>query len=99
MTDGCPACSCRKSKRYEGRGAPAHGDDVRECSRCKAVFTRGDSRIYLGESYGIVTPRFTTDSSADERARYFDLSTLGSDGLGRRHGWFDPQTGLITQVG
>lgn len=95
----CPACSHGKSKRYEGRGAPAHRDNVRECSKCGAVFTSGDSHIWLGESYEIVTPHFTTDASADERARYFDFSTLGSDGAGRRHGWFDPSTGLITQVG
>lgn len=90
----CPACSSKKSKKH-----PKHPFQVRVCSRCGAIFTPPGSAIYLGESYEIVLPRFTTDPSADERAVYFDLDTLGSEGLGRRHGWFDPATGLLTQVG
>lgn len=96
----CPACSHGKSKCYAGRGAPKHGGDcLRECLACAAVYTAGGVHIYLGESYGIVSPHFTTDPSADSRARYFDFMVLGSSGEDRRHGWFDPETGLMTQVG
>jgi hypothetical protein len=30
---------------------------------------------------------------------YYDLTCLGSTGLTRRHGWYNPVTKLITQVG
>ena len=95
----CPACSHTKSKPYEGRGAPRYSNCVVVCERCGAVYTEGDSFMYLGESYGIVSPSFTADPSADSRARYFDFMTLGSGGKDRRHGWFDPETGLMTQSG
>jgi len=67
------------------------------CAACGGLVTTRP--IYKGESYGLVKPFFTKDPTADERAIYFDLETLGSDGLGRRHGWFCPETKLLVQVG
>ena len=85
----CAACNggCRKSSVHPS---------VYECTRCGGL---NSDCIYLGESYGIVKPFFTTDPTADERAKYFDFTCLGSNGVVRRHGWFDPTTGLLTQVG
>ena len=43
-------------------------------------------------------PFFGPECGTDEQ-RYFDIETVGSAGLGRRHGWFNPTTQTITQVG
>jgi len=97
MTDpngNCPACSHNRSRDY--RPERFYGA-VQQCRKCSAIYT--NRHIYLGDSYTIVEPHFTADRTADERAVYFDLDTLGSKGIGRRHGWFDPETGLVTQVG
>lgn len=84
----CPGCS--------GKGVVRKGTQIYDCKSCGGVF--GD--CYLGDSYGIVLPRFSADGQvADARAKYFDLTCLGSEGVTRRHGWFDPITKLITQVG
>jgi len=86
----CPGCSGKRS-------TPGPIDGTRFCAACGALFTT--RHIYKGDSYSLVMPFFTSDPTADERAIYFDLETLGSDGLGRRHGFYDPTTKLLTQVG
>ncbi len=35
----------------------------------------------------------------DGTVKYFDFTTLGSQGISRRHGWYDTVTRCITQVG
>lgn len=47
----------------------------------------------------IVKPFFARGQGEDEDAVYFDLITLGSQGIGRRHGWVDRETRLIVQAG
>jgi ribosomal protein L37AE/L43A len=84
----CPACSSK------AKAKTAH-HSVFTCKTCKAIY--GD--CYLGESYGIVKPWFASAEVAPEKTRYFDFMTLGSKGIERRHGWYDPATGLITQTG
>ncbi|MGH9541397.1 MAG: hypothetical protein ACRD2H_05905 [Terriglobales bacterium] len=86
----CPGCSNRKGNRPR----KAH-PGVWDCAACHAVF----GTIRLGESYSIVRPEMTSADIPAERQRYFDFSTWGSQGEGRRHGWYDPETKLITQVG
>ena len=56
---------------------------------------------YLGDSYSIVKPYFAPNANEipTEQTRYYDLTTLGSQGIGRRHGWFDPQSRYIVQTG
>lgn len=75
---------------------------VYECGACHAI--HGD--LYLGDSYGFVLPHFApAPKSVEEnnvqleRQRYFDFDCVSSKGLVRRHGWFDPTTKLLTQVG
>lgn len=98
--DGCPACgaSRRYSKAPDVSVVPERlHDAVRECRKCQGIYTLRS--IYLGDSYLIVLPYFSTDPTSDERQRYFDLDCLGSKGLSRRHGWFDPANKKLTQVG
>ena len=85
----CPACSCRRAV-----AVPGHAQLYR-CFKCDAIY----GTLYLGESYGIVKPFFSQAEVPADRQRYFDFTTLGSNGIGRRHGWYDLATGLITQVG
>ena len=85
----CRACSNSRGNRETSTLG------VYTCAKCGAIF----GSCYLGDSYSLVLPYFTPDPVSPERQRYFDFSTLGSTGLGRRHGWFDPETRLITQVG
>lgn len=97
-TDKCPCCLKPISQRtlntpYQANGRPVYG--VHECPHCKAVF----GTCYLGESYGIVLSYMTSANVPMDQTRYYDFETLGSDGIGRRHGWFDPATRLIVQVG
>ena len=86
----CPACSAPESDSTttEVRG-------IVVCGGCGARYTV--ERVYLGDSYRIVKPQWADRCSS--RAVYFDFDVLGSGGVGRRHGWFDPTTGLITQTG
>lgn len=88
-SNACPACSSPKSKPHAVAG-------VRVCS-CGAHYTT--RAIYLGDSYAVVLPRWHSGEERPEDLRYFDLETLGSEGLGRRHGWFHAGTREIVQVG
>jgi len=83
----CPACSSTKFS--------TDARQINTCGACGAIFA---DNIYLGESYGIVKP-FMSERLDIDGARYFDFTCLGSKGITRRHGWFDPETGLILQVG
>ena len=92
----CSCCSQRigagaRAKSYEVEGRKVFG--VFECPTCGAV----QGTCSLGDSYGVILPRWA-DRDVEETV-YFDLTTLGSDGIGRRHGWFDPISREITQVG
>ena len=84
----CPACNGKRRKPTDSTG-------VFECRRCGALY--GD--CYKGDSYALVRPHMTTQDVPPERCRYFDFTVLGSDGISRRHGWFDPETRLIVQIG
>ena len=90
MANECRACS-----NVRGNVELAAIRGVYTCAACGAIF----GSCYLGDSYGLVSPYMTASVEAHERQRYFDFTTLGSKGVGRRHGWFDPETKLMTQVG
>ena len=77
------------------RGNTSIGTQLYKCFACDAIF----GTCYLGDSYGLVLPYMASKPVPPEETRYFDFTTLGSAGVGRRHGWFDPNTKLITQVG
>ena len=81
----CPACRSRRCKAIKGR--------IYQCNRCQAIF----GTTFLGDSYEFVRPQWQTKEVKVER--YFDFTCVGSKGVSRRHGWYDPETKLITQVG
>jgi len=84
----CPACNGKRQN-------PTRHTMVFECRRCGAIY--GDCT--KGESYEIVLPYMAEAEVAPEHCRYYDFTVLGSDGITRRHGWFDPETRRIVQVG
>lgn len=83
----CPGCSSKRGYRV----AP----QVHICAGCDGIV----GSCYLGDSYLYVLPQMTAAAVPAEATRYYDFTTLGSKGVGRRHGWYDPTTKLITQVG
>lgn len=89
---GCPACSCMRTKPYELNGRKLL--TVKTCLACKAVY----GELYLGDSYAVVEPYWDKETEPVE-TRYFDFTCLGSAGVTRRHGWYNPATKRITQVG
>lgn len=85
---GCPACGHKRAIETETV-------QVYHCAKCGAIY----GTCYLGDSYGFVSPWMAKEQVPAERLRYFDFTTLGSQGVGRRHGWYDPSTRLVHQVG
>ena len=85
----CPSCGAsRDSRQVVGHVT------VYVCGRCGSLH----GSTYLGESYGLVLPYLT--ASVEGVAEFpFDFTTLGSTGVGRRHGFYQPSTRLVTQVG
>jgi hypothetical protein len=86
----CPACSCTRGHRL------VKFPRVFSCYSCEGVV--GDAG-YLGDSYGLVSPHWADREVPAALTRYFDLVALGSTGEVRRHGWFDPRSRRVTQVG
>ena len=84
----CRACGNVKGNKQIGAR-------VYRCEKCGAIY----GTCYLGESYEYVLPYFSAAFPPHALQRYFDFTTLGSEGVGRRHGWFDPDTRRITQIG
>jgi hypothetical protein len=87
--DACRACDNVKGNKQESSSR------VYTCAACGAIF----GTMYLGDSYAMVKAFMTSANVPSDRQRYFDFTTIGSAGISRRHGWFDPETRLITQVG
>jgi len=90
-TTGCELCGKKINQKQIGT-------QVYECGYCGAIY----GTCYLGQSCGYVKPYFdNSDYDAQElgTARYFDLTCLGSKGITRRHGWFNPENKMITQEG
>jgi hypothetical protein len=84
----CPACSSREAR------ATLADLSVYVCGRCGCLH----GTTYLGSSYSFILPRMT--SSVEGVAEFpYDLRTLGSAGVSRRHGFYQPSTKLVTQVG
>lgn len=96
----CAGCSKRITLKvinssYRRETAYKRIIGIFECPHCGAI----QGQCYKGDSYSIVKPFMAKEVAAGTREVYYDLDVLGSDGITRRHGWFDPATGYITQVG
>ena len=85
----CLACSRKQ-------GIQLIKGTVYECPKCGCLFSDG---MYLGDYYEYVLPYMTTEDVPPERQRHYDFICLGSKGIERRHGWFDPWTKRIVQIG
>ena len=93
MTDNKCRCCCKRVT-IKARGAHYLGiGGVFECPHCGAV----QGTCYKGDSYRVVRSRWHEGPS--ERTVYFDLTTLGSAGVVRVHGWMDADTRCMVQVG
>ena len=89
MKQNCPGCS----EDVEGIQTKVAG--VVLCPICEAVF----GTCYLGESYQFVRPLMEEADDSMENSRYYDFTIIGPEGFERRHGWFNPDTRLVVQVG
>lgn len=87
-TEPCPGCGSTRGQEEPGN-KQAHA-----CAKCGGLIA---SLIYLGDSYVLVKP-FMADAPCAE-PRYFDFTCVGSSGVTRRHGWFDPASRLVVQAG
>jgi len=88
----CPLCGSRGS-RFLKPHPSVFG--VYECRKCRALF----GECYLGDSYSLVSPMWSRQDVEDTECRYFDFICVGSGGITRRHGWFNPADGRIVQTG
>lgn len=81
----CPGCNGRRIER----GNPAR------CRRCGAVF----GQLYLGDVYAHVALHLPMEEAPAASLRYFDLTLLHSKGVERVHGWYNPATKRVAQIG
>lgn len=97
MVAPCGGCSATTGTKEPG----VVGAEIYRCGGCGGLV----GSCYKGDSYGLVRPYFVSAqraaefTAAEEAGRYYDLQVLGSDGVSRRHGWYDPETRGIIQVG
>lgn len=77
------------------RGYPEATRGLYSCKGCGGLV----GTCYLGEFNGRVLPWFAPLDVPSDRLRYYDVTTLGSAGIERRHGWYDVETRLVVQVG
>lgn len=96
----CPCCGVSEKHSRKREDFDKYGRVV-QCRKCQAVYTVDGGSVYLGESYKIVLPYFERDPSAQsmDDCIYYDLTCLGSAGISRRHGWYNPTTKRVVQVG
>jgi len=85
----CPACMRHGAFKIKGYVT------VYRCAHCGAIH----GSCALGESYNLVLPEWHPHPDRVKREKYFDLHCFGSKNIVRRHGWFDPKTRRIVQVG
>ena len=62
------------------------------CARCGSL---NSETLEIRDTYDLVKSEFSKVEVPLEDCKYFDFT----NGTTRRHGWFDPKTGLITQIG
>lgn len=90
----CPCCNNKRGNvRYNQTNIGLM--DVYRCKKCGAVF----GSCYLGDSYTVVKPSWHAGDADPADTFYYDLETVGSKGVERRHGWAHKTTRQIVQVG
>jgi hypothetical protein len=86
MMNNCPACGKTRKVIISMK------DSIYECKSCGCLY----GNPILGQSYKYVKSSMTATWTEEKP---FDLLCLGSQGVVRRHGWYDPKSKRITQVG
>lgn len=89
MPERCPGCDNPTGWKLTSQ------TQVFVCSHCEGLV----GTCYQGDSFALVRPVFSRTTCPPAVQRYFDLTVLGSDGVSRRHGWYNPQTRTVEQVG
>jgi len=84
----CPACGNTRKKEVSIE------DIVYECTRCGCIY----GKLTLGQSYKYVSG-LAKGKINKANIKPFDLICLSSKGIIRRHGWYDPNTKKVVQVG
>ena len=89
----CPACSGRRHVHVgvNGRTFPS----LYSCERCGCVHGSG----YKGDVLSVVLVGTLRGESASGESLPFNVEMVGSDGVTRSHGWFDPVDGVVHQYG
>ena len=91
MIMSCPGCG--GNVPYELR--PIYKGRIGRCERCDGLIGEGLSEA---AAFKVVQDKFHSNSQV-VRVRYYDLTYYRKDTgvLDRRHGWYDPDTGLMLQ--
>jgi len=87
-TTPCPCCSATRGNAVEVNGRLAHG--LYLCEGCGGL---------LGSCYRGDSPVLMVFGEDGDESRYFDLDLLGSDGISRVHGFYNPATMKVVQFG
>lgn len=87
--NGCPACG-KKNNQIEIQSCRVY-----ECGKCHAIY----GTLSKGDSYTYVRPFWHDGESKPDDERYYNFVCLGSEGISRRHGWFNTISKRIVQVG
>ena len=96
----CSSCSNNTGHAVEVNGRE-HASLV-TCDGCGALLGRcyrGDSPVLMVFADGADDGVQPNVEATDREAVYFDLDLLGSDGVNRVHGWYDPASMKVVQFG
>ena len=66
---------------------------VQECQNCGGIHFTG----YLGDSFKVVAHQSLLAGEPEGEQTYFDLSTIGSAGQRRIHGWMDENRMMVQE--
>lgn len=93
----CPCC-CREDNGTEQVVYnEANGYGLIKC-QCGALY--GVYQDTLDDSYGLVADELESAADGDPQT-YFDFTAMNETGrkIARRHGWYNTDTGRMTQIG
>lgn len=86
-------CRCCNSYDLNIIGMDKNGY-LAQCNDCDAIFGRVTEKTYNF----FVKPYWHPNADQADR-RYFDFDIIDADQPTRYHGWYEPKSGLICQVG
>ena len=93
MTTYTACVACSGALNTFRLGPDGRDGTLHQCQSCKALHAVTTREI----SETLVKPLWHRGPSDPSREYYFDITLL--DGSERRHGWYNSETGCITQTG